>query len=282
MNNQRIAVALFTNKDLSPFYEGLFPLLQGLNRKHSLTLVKSPRKKIRFLDGKEFQVISLDWEQLEQIWNRIDILLTFDWNTLLPVPAHVKVISLTHFLDMSDYPDLLRTYGRNADYHFMIRTCSRRGERKKRRYIEEVLAHSYPPEMMKIKETCIIPGGYPELDGIQKFCEKNPPGGKTILFAVTGLSIGDRLLVDYGEEVLSILLERFPEHKIIFRPSPGDRGSPVIQNILTSFQDHERFFYNDSEALKEVIAESQVLVTDSTGLKEVFSLATGRPYRIYT
>ncbi len=85
----------------------------------------------------------------------------------------------------------------------------------------------------------------------------------------------------HGMTIIGKLLERYSDHKTVFRPRPADRQCPEVKSILSSFSDHPRFIFDDLDDYAEMYAHGTVLITDRSSTGQTFTLATFQP-SIYT
>jgi len=273
-----IALALNPRKDLTTFYKGLLPFLKRapeMGYQIIVLTIDSPLNGTSYLQEEGFDNIFLcspeDYKELDFV----DCFIVWDyspesWN----FPEHSKIVTLVHYLSFHSPVEIVYAYGYGADYSFLIRG-SRKEYAKNSRIIEIAASYTYPLKMLK-KRGCLIPGGYPEIDAIVN--DYHPVRDKKyITFCTTTDINNDRLLPDYGEKIISRLLESFPEHIIIFRPTPLDRERECVKSIEKKFGVFSNF-HVDRGDLQETINKTQILVSDSSGLKNVFTIVTSIPH----
>ncbi|MBA4375981.1 MAG: hypothetical protein C0401_07395 [Anaerolinea sp.] len=273
-----IAIALNPGKDLTTFYKGLLPFLKGVSSKGYqiifLTIDNSCNGNT-YLQKEGFNNI---FECSPDEYNGLDFVdcfIVWDWCTFAwNFPENSKIVTLQHYFNFSSPADFVSRFGYRADYSFLIRG-SKKEYAKDLRDIETAASTTFPFKMLK-RNGCLIPGGYPETDGLFNNYHQSQDN-KCITFCTTGAANNDRLLPDYGAKIISHLLESFPEYTIIFRPTPSDREMEYVKSIEKTFGVFGNFQVDIGD-LQKTINRTQILISDSTGLKEVFAIVTSIPY----
>jgi hypothetical protein len=277
-NKKVIAIALNPRKDLTAFYEGLHPFLKGVADKGYQLIfltIDSPLNGNTYLQKEGFNNIFLCSPDEYKEMDFIDCFIVWDyspysWN----FPENCTIVTLQHYLSFLSPVEIVYGYGYGADYSFLIRG-SKIEYAKDSRIIEIAASFTYPLKMLK-RTGCLIPGGYPEIDAIVN--RYHPTRDDKCITLCTTTSVNnDRLLPDYGEKIISCLLEAFPEYIIVLRPTPLDRERECVKSIEKRFGVFGNFQV-DLGDLQTTINRTQILISDSSGLKDVFAIATSIPY----
>lgn len=277
-NKKVIAIALNPAKDLTAFYKGLLPFLKGVSNKGYQLIfltIDSPLNGNTFLQNEGFNNIFLCSPDEYKELDFVDCFIVWDyspysWN----FPENSKIVTLVHYLNFDTPVIHLFHYGYKADYSFLIRG-SKKEYANDSQNIETAASFRFPFKMLK-KNGCLIPGGYPEGDAL--FNNYHPSRDKKcITFCTTGAHNDDRLLPDHGTKIISYLLESFPEYEIIFRPTPLDREREYVKSIEKTFGVFGNFQVDIGD-LQNTINRTQILISDSSGLKDVFTVVTSIPH----
>lgn len=125
------------------------------------------------------------------------------------------------------------------------------------------------------KTLAIVPFGYPKIDQMMKLDTSAIPRD-TITYAPTQTTIGGGSAKRKGKEILTMLLDSFPDYRIAFRPYPGpDRDR--LAEVIDAFQSHPRFMLDETATGEEVMHRSAVVVSDHSSMAVSFGLGFGRP-----
>jgi hypothetical protein len=134
------------------------------------------------------------------------------------------------------------------------------------------------------KRHVIIRGGYPRLDQNIAHFEKQAVDEKTIIYAPTlALPEFEKYvsMPRWSEGIVEILLDRFPEYRVIFRPHPHafyhGHGLPAVQSILNRFGSHPRFELDRSSQYMATYSRAAIMVSDTSGTAYTYAFTTGRP-----
>jgi len=277
-NKKVIAVALNPRKDLTAFYKGLLPFLKGVPDKGYQLIfltIDSPLNGNTYLQIEGLKNIFLCTPDEYKDLDFVDLWIVWDYSPYeWTLPENSKVMTLVHYLSFHSPVEVVYGYGYGADYSFLIRG-SRKEYSRNSRMIEMAASFAYPVMMLK-KNGCLIPGGYPEADALFNNYRPNQEN-KAITFSPTGASNHDPLLSGHGAKIISCLLQSFPEHTIIFRPTPLDRELEYVKSIEKTFGVYDNFLVDVGD-LQDTINRTQVLLGDIGGLKNVFAIATSIPY----
>lgn len=131
------------------------------------------------------------------------------------------------------------------------------------------------------KDTCLIGGGYPKLDGNRRYFQEHKKESKTIIFATTNLlqEWKDMIsLTRHGSEIIETVLSSFPEYDLIFRPHPNNFSHEWVQRITTKYSHHPRFTFDDNVgSYMESYSKSALMITDMSGTAYTYAFTTLRP-----
>jgi hypothetical protein len=128
----------------------------------------------------------------------------------------------------------------------------------------------------------LVPSGYAKLDynidQIGSF--KDPNRSNAILIYPTDFTIPPGVITPFlATRVIELVLERFPDHMVIYRPHPNNnlKNSPEIAALNEALQTHPRYEYNDDPNYLSVWARSSVMLTDYSGGAMTYACTTGKP-----
>ena len=125
------------------------------------------------------------------------------------------------------------------------------------------------------KTLSIVPFGYPKLD--QMIAEDlGSIARDTITYAPTQSTLTFSTVATHGHEILQTLLDRFPDHRIAFRPYPG-ADHERLSGLIAGFADHPRFVLDDSATGEDLMRRTAVVVTDRSSIAMSFGLGYCRP-----
>ncbi len=278
LNKKIIALALTPAKDLSAFYEGLLPFLTGVTKKGYEIIfltIDNPCNAIAYLKKEGFSNIFICPPEQYRELDFIDCFIVWDYCSYeWEFPELSKVVILQHYFNFYSPAEIASTFGYRTDYSVLIRG-SKEEFVKNSKDIETAASLTFPFRMLK-KKGCLIPGGYPEIDALYNNYHPSMDS-KCITLCTTGAINNDRLLSEYGQQIISALLDSFPGYTIFFRPTPSDRGLDYVHSIEKTFGGCNNF-HIDTGDLQDTINRTQVLISDCTGLKEVFTITTSIPY----
>lgn len=132
----------------------------------------------------------------------------------------------------------------------------------------------------KLDRFHIMQVGYPPLALTAGELKKTGIEPDAITYAPTLIEYnpdeGGERLKTYGAGLIKFLLERFPRHKIIFRPYHGDMDNGCIKEIIGKFSCVDRFILDVSPGKIFSFAHSDVMITDLSTIIRAFSLVTLR------
>ena len=273
-----IAIALYPSKDLAVFYKGMLIFLKGVTSRGYQTIFltindacngNSYLQKEGF--GNIFECSPDDYKEFDFV----DCFIVWDWCTFAwNFPDNSKIVTLQHFFYFSPPANIVSLFGYRTDYSFLIRG-NKNEYVKDAKNISNGASINFPYAMLK-RNSCLIPGGYPEIDALFNSYHKSQES-KYITFCTTGAVNNVRLLPDYGAKIIAQLMESFPEYTIVFRPTPSDREMEYVKFIKNTYEVFDNFKI-DLGDLQDTINKTQIMISVSTGLKEVFAIVTSTPY----
>ena len=135
-------------------------------------------------------------------------------------------------------------------------------------------------QIYRLKEKNLIPAGYPLLDKLLEDYTKYQaePSGNHPFRILYAPSWGDNLsLVNYGEQIIEKLLEG--QHQVIFRPHSQSvkNNADLIKKILKQYENHPLFNYQDQSMNNDQLFNTDLLVTDWSGMGFEFALVMKKP-----
>lgn len=81
----------------------------------------------------------------------------------------------------------------------------------------------------------------------------------------------------HGKRILRALLATFPDHTVIFRPTPVNREEKIIRDIIADFAHEPRFIADTRTSYLETFVRAQVMITDFAHIAGTFCAITHRP-----
>lgn len=152
---------------------------------------------------------------------------------------------------------------------------------KPERY-EPYLDRCFPAAMLRKRRDpfAIVPFGYPKLDALMAE-DTSGITPDTITYAPTQSTLEFGSVRECGAEIIAMLLEEFPEHRIAFRPYPGPEIER-IRAVYAPFLDHPRFRLDTSVTGQSLMRESLMVVTDRSSVAVSYGLGYARPVVFYS
>lgn len=137
-------------------------------------------------------------------------------------------------------------------------------------------------------DICLIPGGYPKLDKLKKDLVHLKNTKDSICYAPTLIMHNEDftkgLSLQNGDEIISLLLNKFKNYNVIFRPHPHiklygykDAGLSYIDNIIDKYKNNPRFIYDETDYYLETFARSEIMIGDFSSILQTFPFATSCP-----
>ena len=123
-----------------------------------------------------------------------------------------------------------------------------------------------------------IPTGYLRLDNYVRLFQEHKDGAapKSLLFAPGFSSQVAGNHFDSHRKLLDLLVRKFPDYTVVYRPFPQDASSDAVADIVRRFDGVANFTYDTSSNAAEDYWKYVSLVTDHSEIYITFSLATGR------
>lgn len=202
-------------------------------------------------------------------------------------PAHIPKITMLHMVyDFLVHRDLVAHAIEQADTHYLFIPSQ-----------ASMAFHQKLIQDYKLANTVfLIPGGYPRLDkniADYKAIEQRYPQPDCILYAPTLSAFVKTPETKHTYSILDavdfipLLLERFPDKKIIFRPHPDDlitvrrgiktRRADAFRTLLHLCETHPRCELDSGTTnYIETFAKSAVMISDTSAIAFSFPLITGR------
>ena len=129
-----------------------------------------------------------------------------------------------------------------------------------------------------IKKKKLLKSGYPYLDFVEKKnTKKNSTKIKNILLAPTWINKKNNLFEDYSIELIDNLIKK--EYSVTLRPHPEHFkiSSESIKIINNRFKKFENFTLEKNISNLESLYESDLLITDYSGISLEYILALKKP-----
>ncbi len=133
----------------------------------------------------------------------------------------------------------------------------------------------------------LIPGGYVNLDMAIEACSQNIQNRDSILYCPGSIpenNLHSELPMSFpvhSQQIISRLLDTFPNYKIIFRHHPSAINDPeakkTIDNIIKYFQHYNNFVYDENTTHKESFSKSLLMISDSSTSSFTFALSHLKP-----
>ncbi len=227
-----------------------------------------------------FEVRPEDVQHLDAI----NCFIATDFEYQIRYPQSARVLGVTHACGwIKDPREFLQgaTFIGSFDGHLLGFPFMHRSKE-----ISGLFANWTPPQKQwrDGADYCLLGYGYPKLCMMrEKHAElrKKAEGRRSICFAPTDINYapykgGDRLK-QHGKRLIRIILENFPEHNLIFRPTPLNYQEELILELKEEFQDNPRFIYDDATSYLETFAKSDAMISDMAHIVSSYTAITGRP-----
>ena len=144
-------------------------------------------------------------------------------------------------------------------------------------HYRRVIDRIYPPSLLRHRRDTLtlIPLGYPKIDLLIAKAD-TPVVRDTITYAPTQTILNFSSVREAGAEIIAELLAGFPEHRIAFRPYPG-QDVTRLRDIIARFRGDPRFVCDTSLTGDDLMMRSAVVVTDRSSMAMSYSLGLARP-----
>ncbi|MCH8502346.1 MAG: hypothetical protein LAT77_10610 [Aliidiomarina sp.] len=221
----------------------------------------------------ENDILFLESDRLSEI-KGLDVFVSAE-STMSSIPNNCVAIGLIHSLPLKgelnfDYSTVLRLKPNillNFDYLILpIRQedefwCPHRYERHVRGVV--------PDRMKRSSRLGILQGGYPKIDFLKNQFAQRKSCGKYIIYSPTNANISGGEVLKYGELIISVLLNEFPDKTVVFRPYPGN-----LIPFISSFKENSRFIIDNSETGLKYQKDAFLTVTDNSSSSITFSFSS--------
>lgn len=125
-----------------------------------------------------------------------------------------------------------------------------------------------------------IPMGYPRLAALAEKLDAQPCRPDAIVYAPTILDyhpeIGGQRVKSHGARILRVLLQNFPDYRVVFRPYKSDLDHPVVTALHEQFRHEPRFIFDAAPERLFSFAHGATLVTDISHISASFAYVTLR------
>lgn len=181
--------------------------------------------------------------------------------------------NVDYYIYISHNPNDITMYRMFGIDHYDALILSGEYQEEQARQLEKL--RNYKPKDI---ELC----GLPFMDEMKKRLDSAgevPPHEKTILLAPTWGESG--LLTKYGEKFIDALIST--GYKIILRPHPQSftTEKELMDRLMAKYSDNEKFEWNRDNDNFEVLRQSDVLISDFSGVIFDYALVFDKPI-IYT
>ena len=136
----------------------------------------------------------------------------------------------------------------------------------------------YPPQFLVHRRPVldIVPAGYPKLD---KWSAKAGEAQllDCIIYSPTAVDSGQSRIREDGETVIRILLEHFPDYRIVLRPYPSRGDREIGKALAAVFQQDSHFHLDEFTTGSDLRDRCAISVTDSSSSSISFALMHKRP-----
>lgn len=203
-------------------------------------------------------------------------------STLIDFPTPFRRILSVHDIFDSPLGDEaeFRRMARNCDGFFMPSTLGVES-------IQRVFGPIAKPDDPAAggKRYVIIRGGYSRLDQNIAYFKQHAVEEKTIIYAPTAAlpAFGRYVsMPHWAEPIVEMLMERFPDYRVIFRPHPHTFvhgwGNEAVQKILARYGSDPRFQL-DTQGTDYMASYSRaaLMISDTSGTAYTYAFTTGRP-----
>lgn len=274
INNEKIPIAVFT--DHKRYWNVFEPLLDELEKRKQkvvyLTCSEDDpifKKKYEYITGEFIGEGNKAFARLNLLNASVVVSSTpslgvFQWKRSKNVDYYIHVQHGAN--DISMY----RMFGTD---HFDGLPLSGEYQVKQLRQLEEMRG-------IPSRETPLC--GIPYMDAMKKrldSCEPLPEHERTVLMAPSWGKSG--ILSRFGEKLIDALIET--GYKIIVRPHPQSYASEkeMLDNLMAKYKDETRITWNRDNDNFEVLRQSDILISDFSGIIFDFTLVFDKPL-IYT
>ena len=230
--------------------------------------------------GHVFQVRPEEVETLDSI----ACFIATDFETFVRYPTSSRVLAITHSCSSAQDP---QAYLQGAISSFSFDGLIVGFPFEQRRKEIKALWDNFPPPHRLLRPAMnfyLMGYGYPKLCLVRRrFLAKQREGlqAECICYAPTeihhALQYGGNRLQKHGKRILRSLLAAFPDHTIIFRPTPVNREEETVRDIIDAFAHEPRLIIDTQTSYLDTFARTQVMITDFAHIASSFCTVTHRP-----
>lgn len=127
----------------------------------------------------------------------------------------------------------------------------------------------------------IIPVGYPRLASMLTHIRAHEIQPDSLVYAPVSIDYsqeaGGRRVATHGIRIIEALLDNFPDHNVIFRPSMQDMEKPEVKEILAVYGDEKRFIFDTHPDQIFAFSRGSALITDLSNITKSFAFLCKRP-----
>lgn len=134
----------------------------------------------------------------------------------------------------------------------------------------------YPREMVEhgSRELAVVPAGSPKFDELALACAAHPVARRKIVYH---LSLEKPWVYANLGTILNGLLEHLPDHEIVLRPHPVERGRPEIVQQVQALSNNPRFRLSVATTYVDDYADAQAALAHDAEPVRNFPMASLRP-----
>lgn len=189
----------------------------------------------------------------------------------LILPAELIRIGLPHGTDIP-LKKTLTTYGGllEFDYVLAVKPFSPMAT--------TAFVHTYPAMLRQHRRPycAVIPFGMPKFDRFVRKCQQVCEPDSIILH-LSNLQLEKADVLMLARQWLRLLLSRFPQYNVIFRPFPSDCDTPQIIELVRYGQQFGNFVFSDSPSYIDDYARGAVMLCFRDYSDHLFAQASSRP-----
>lgn len=274
VNDNKIPIAIYT--DHKRYWNVFEPLLDEFEKRHQKVVYLTGSnddpifdKKYEYITGQFIGEGNKGFSKLNLLNASVVVSTTpsldvFQWKRSKNVDCYIHIPHAPNDINM------YRMFGID---HYDAMILSGEYQVKEVRQLEQL--RNYPPKDIAL---C----GIPFMDSMKKrleAAEKLPPHERTVLLAPTWGESG--ILSRYGERFIDALIST--GYKIIVRPHPQSFVSEkdLMDKLMSKYNDTSLVTWNRDNDNFEVLRQSDILISDFSGVMFDFSLVFDKPV-IYT
>ncbi|MCR5383220.1 MAG: CDP-glycerol glycerophosphotransferase family protein [Saccharofermentans sp.] len=274
VNENKMPIVFYT--DHKRYWNVFEPLLDEFEKRHQKTVYLTGseddpvfKKKYEYITGQFIGEGNKGFSKL----NLLNASVVVSSTPSLDVFQWKRSKNVDYYIHIPHAPNDITLYRMFGIDHYDAIILSGEYQEKEVRQLEEL--RGYPPKD-------IVLCGLPFLDEMRKRlenAEQLPPHERTVLLAP---SWGESsILSKYGEPFIDALIST--GYKIIVRPHPQSFSAEkdLMDRLMTKYSDTSKVVWNRDTDNFEVLRQSDILISDFSGVMFDFSLVFDKPV-IYT